>query len=348
MFYLNEIYRPHLEHMVNLAGVKIKKTDNSKLKPITKPSITPLLPSVGKKAPFRSKMVKFSEIDILKNLQREIKISVENFKVNEEGSVIFLDLSSLTLKNIPESINSFLYLMEINFSDDSFETDMNIRDLVFNGKDIKINGKPYVDGQIEARIRQEEEEIKRRKNENQNIIIQAQQKLKERQWNDAINLFRKSKEISSQQGWSDGVSFAEKMILEAEEKIRKEAEEKAKKEKIEKEKQLKIKYQNLANEAQQKFVERQWDSAIALFNNATEVCQKLKFTDGLNFAEDMIVKARENAKKEVEEKARKEAERSRQEKARREAQERRIKEAKERARREAIEREKPFFFFLKV
>ena len=97
------------------------------------------------------------------------------------------------------------------------------------------------------------------------------------------------------------------LLRQVEDKMNKEAEEKAR---IEKEKQLKIKYQNLTNGAQQKFDERQWDSAIALFNNVTEICQKLKFTDGLNFAEDMIVKAKENAKKEAEKNARKEEERA--------------------------------------
>lgn len=101
------------------------------------------------------------------------------------------------------------------------------------------------------------------------------------------------------------------LIRQVEDQMNKEAEEKAR---IEKEKQLKIKYQNLTNEAQQKFDDRQWDSAIILFTNVTEICQQLKFTDGLNFAETMIVKAKENAKMEAEENAaRKEAKRAKRE-----------------------------------
>jgi len=49
-------------------------------------------------------------------------------------------------------------------------------------------------------------------------------------WSEAIALFKKTKEICSQLQWSDGIEYAEKTILEAEEEARKEAEKKAKKE----------------------------------------------------------------------------------------------------------------------
>ncbi len=68
-------------------------------------------------------------------------------------------------------------------------------------------------------------------NENQNIVKEAHQKFNEGQWDNSKNLFNKSKEICTEQGWNDGVRYAEKMILECDKQKRKEREDKERKEK---------------------------------------------------------------------------------------------------------------------
>ena len=118
---------------------------------------------IDHKSPFRRKMVRFRDVENLKNMQKEIgnNIKSHQFEINDKGFVISLDLSSFILKNIPEAVFSFQNLMEINLSSDLLETDKVIRDLVFNGKVIRIDGKEYVDGQIK---RKKEEIIKIIKN----------------------------------------------------------------------------------------------------------------------------------------------------------------------------------------
>ena len=245
---------------------KLITSQSIRLKPIEKPEIKPTPTSTAeKKAPFKMKMVKVNEIETLKNLQKELSkpLNINEFEVNDAGSVISLDLSSLTFDKVPEAILSLPGLMEISFSGNSFKTDEELKRMVFDGLVVKMNGKNYADGQIESRIKREEE-IKHKGNENQELVDKAQQKFNERKWSEAIALIKKSKEICVELGWTEGVNYAESVILEAGERVKKEAEEearkaaeeKAKKEQIEKEKRLRLQYQTIVNQAQQMFNER--------------------------------------------------------------------------------------------
>ena len=55
--------------------------------------------------------------------------------------------------------------MKINFSNNSFKTDEDLRKMVFDGLVVKIDRKNYVDRQIKARLRREAEEKAKRKNQ---------------------------------------------------------------------------------------------------------------------------------------------------------------------------------------
>ncbi len=118
--------------------------------------------------------------------------------------------------------------------------------------------------------------------------------------------------------------------------------EKARKKTEEKEKQLKIENQNIVNQAQQKFNEGQWDDTINLFKKSKVICAQQGWSDGIKYAGEMIVKAKENARKEAEIKRRREAEeRKKKEKTRLETEERkRREEQEERTRQEAEKRTK--------
>ena len=159
-FALNDLYRSHLEHMTELAGVEVKKPKKSLAEPQTEPSIAPSSTGVEQKAPFKTKMVKVSEIETLKQLQSEINkpLDVHEFEVNDGGSVISLNLTSLTFEKVPKAIYSLQNLIEINFSGNSFKTDEELRKMVFNGLVVKLDGKNYVDGQIEDRPKRQAEE----------------------------------------------------------------------------------------------------------------------------------------------------------------------------------------------
>lgn len=180
------------------------------------------------KAAFRGKLVNKNEIKNLKRMQGEINNLIEKFEVNADGSVISLDLSPIYLQKIPKSILFFPNLIHINFSEDSFENDEGIRRLVFNGVIVKIEGKPYEDGQVEAR-KKRREELEKSGKENQEIVNQAQGFILSGEWDTAIKLLRRSREICVHQGWSSGVDYADKIILESEKYKKEETEKKLKK-----------------------------------------------------------------------------------------------------------------------
>ena len=86
----------------------------------------------------------------------------------------------------------------------------------------------------EAEERTKEERLKFIETENLNIIKQAQHNFTEGLWENAIDLFKKSKQICIEQGWADGVNYAENIILECENGKKREKEEKERREKLEK------------------------------------------------------------------------------------------------------------------
>jgi Leucine-rich repeat (LRR) protein len=176
------------------------------------------------KIPFRGKMVRSSEFETLKELQKEIDNLVEKFEVNTDGFVISLDFSSVHLDKVPKTIRFFNRLMEVNFSEYSFKSDDALMNLKFEGLIIKIEDRPYQEGQIKVRIEREDSASKIGE-ENAKVISYAKGAYCSGEWDEAIRLFRKSTEISSLQGWISGVDFAKRMILKAEEEKIKEAED---------------------------------------------------------------------------------------------------------------------------
>ncbi|NVM28770.1 MAG: TIR domain-containing protein [Candidatus Helarchaeota archaeon] len=111
-------------------------------------------PSVLKKSAFFAKQVNIDEIQVLKAIQKELNHVLKGcFKVDEHGYVTSLNFTSITLDSIPKSIYSLKNLIAVNFSGDSFESDDGVRNLLYDGKEIFIHGKPYVEGQIEERVR---------------------------------------------------------------------------------------------------------------------------------------------------------------------------------------------------
>jgi len=179
------------------------------------------------KAAFRGKLVNKNEIENLKRMQDELNNLIEKFEVNADGSVISLDLSSIYLQKIPKSILFFPNLIYINFSEDSFENDEGIRRLVYNGVIVKIGGEPYEDGQVEVR-KKRREEIEKIGKENQAIVNQAQGFITSGDWDTAIKLLKRSKELCLHQGWSSGVDYAYKVIAESEKSKKEETEKKVK------------------------------------------------------------------------------------------------------------------------
>jgi len=72
-------------------------------------------------------------------------------------------------------------------------------------------------------------------------------------------------------------------------------------------KEMENQNQNIVNQAQQKFNNGHWDGAIELFNQSREICVQKGWSDGVKYAEEMISKAKEKAKKEKENLAKKKA-----------------------------------------
>ncbi|NVM27266.1 MAG: leucine-rich repeat domain-containing protein [Candidatus Helarchaeota archaeon] len=107
------------------------------------------------KAPFQGKIVNKSEIQTLQDIQVEMGNFIKGLTVNEHGSVVSLDFSSYKLKTVPKSLFSLPFLIEVNFSGDSFESDDDLKRLAFSGKIVKIDNNQYEIGQIEQRIKYE-------------------------------------------------------------------------------------------------------------------------------------------------------------------------------------------------
>ncbi len=192
--------------------------------------------------------------ETLNKLKRVLKVS-NSIKMEQMRDMLDLDTKTFN-KKILDWAEEFDFILDRDYiiiNKNTVESFINQLDKQFEAWDKMETTKiGKVEGfesnnvvQLEAQsLKVEEEDLEAKNNlekeaekkarreaierENKSIVINAQQKFNKRQWNEAINLFKKSKEICSQQGWSDGISYAEKMILEAEEKIR-EAEERAKK-----------------------------------------------------------------------------------------------------------------------
>ncbi len=103
---------------------------------------------------YRGKMIREYQIEILKKIQTEAGQVFKSYEVNEEGFVISLDLSSKRMNRIPASISELSQLQKINFSSNSFSQDEEIREVVFDGINVTIDGKEYEDGQIGNRVNQ--------------------------------------------------------------------------------------------------------------------------------------------------------------------------------------------------
>jgi len=166
-------------------------------------------PSALKKAMFFSKQVNLNEIQILKAIQKEINNNLKDcFKIDKNGYVNSLDFSAMTLYSMPKSIYSLKNLITVNFSFDSFETDDEVKELFLDGKEILINGKTYVDGRIEERVKIDSQRRQRlrekfRVKPEQFKVLEELQKL-------LIKELPKEDEI----GWSDyGVKVENEEVL---------------------------------------------------------------------------------------------------------------------------------------
>lgn len=166
-------------------------------------------PSALKKGMFFSKQVNLNEIQILKAIQKEINNNLKDcFKIDKNGYVTSLEFSSMTLNSIPKSIYSLNNLTMVNFSFDSFETDDQVKELFLDGKEILINGKTYVEGQIEERVKIDSQRRQRlrekfRVKPEQFKVLEELQKL-------LIKELPKEDEI----GWSDyGVKVEKEEVL---------------------------------------------------------------------------------------------------------------------------------------
>ncbi|MHA1360029.1 MAG: hypothetical protein ACTSRC_18070 [Candidatus Helarchaeota archaeon] len=158
VFVLDELFYPHLKHLVDLAsGVPISQPIPEQTELPAPPALPKAAQASTMKAPFRSQLVKLEEIQILKTIQQEINQPIPSLEVNSEGSVTALDFSSIHLTTPPKALRTLPTLMRITFSKDSFESDEGVQQLLFDGKDVSIEGTPYVPGQITERIRQSEE-----------------------------------------------------------------------------------------------------------------------------------------------------------------------------------------------
>jgi len=230
-YILDNLFQTQLEHMVKLTG---RVPQESHITPTTTaiPAIT-TEPRI-----FQTHLVNVNEIEILKAIQKEIGTTIEShqFETNDKGNVSSIDLSSLTLETVPNSVSSLPHLEKINFSDDSFENDQDLINLKFNGKIVEIGGIKYLDGQVKGRI------------ENTNAVKQGEANLKIGQLYKAIKWFEQSKDLSTKFGWENGINYAEDKISEIK-KLRKEQEKTAarKQAKIEEERVVPILKQLLQN-----------------------------------------------------------------------------------------------------
>ncbi len=100
------------------------------------------------------------------------------------------------------------------------------------------------------------ERVKRIKEQNSIILAKAQVLFDNRQWEDAISLYKSSKEICIKQGWTDKIESIQNMILKCNENKENEIEEKEKKRreiaKRERERKERIKKAKVRNEAIQR------------------------------------------------------------------------------------------------
>ncbi len=161
----------------------------------------------------------------------------------------------------------------------------------------KVNEKTKKEAEENTRIEKE----KQLKLKYEKLRQKAQQKIDEKQWEQAMSLFSNVIEICKEFNYIDGINIAEEMIAKVRENIKKDAEEN---ERIEKEKQLKLQYEELRKEAQKHFDNGCWGEAKYLFNNSKEICQQLRYTEGIKLAEEMIAKVEENIKNDAEKNAR--------------------------------------------
>lgn len=183
-----------------------------------------IITHLEEKIPFRGKKVRYSEYEILKELQEEINNLVEIFEVNENGFVVSLDFSSIYLESVPKTIRFFTKLMEVNFSGYSFTSDGMLMNLKFDGLIIKFEGRPYQNGEVKVRI-EREKGLSRIGEKNAKTVDTAKGSFCSEDWDNAIKLFQRSKEICLEQGWLRGGKFAERMIRKAKEELKKENEQ---------------------------------------------------------------------------------------------------------------------------
>ncbi len=186
---INPLYQPFVKSLMDkykIRGITQKAEEVAAQSEVEPAPIkqAPVEPPKEKMGPFRSKMVKINEIDILQNLQKEINSIITNLEVNDSGSVISIDFSDKTLKNVPKTLSAFPYLMKIKFSGDSFEDDDDLINLVFEGKDVFMNDSPYEKGYVTTRIKREVE-ARRLEEEERNRKIEEERRLE---------AFRKRKE----------------------------------------------------------------------------------------------------------------------------------------------------------
>ncbi len=155
-------------------------------------------PSVFKKSAFFTKQVNIDEIQVLKAIQKELNHILKNcFKVDEHGFVTSLNLTSIKLNSIPKSIYSLKNLIAVNFSWESFESDEEVKNLLYDGKEIYFNGRAYVEGQIEERVRIDSQRTHRLKEKfkvrpDQLTVLEELQKLLDKELPKEDNI-----------GWSD-------------------------------------------------------------------------------------------------------------------------------------------------
>lgn len=222
VYVLDNLFQAQLEHMVELDGGLPEES-------VITPTVTAIPTKTTEQRIFQTHLVNASEIEILKAIQKEIGTIIEShqFETNDKGNVSSINLSSLTLKDVPKSVSSLPQLEEINFSDDSFETDQDLSNLMYDGKVVKIGGIKYIEGQIRGRI------------ENTNSIKQGEANLNIRQLYKAIKWFEQSKELCTKFGWENGINYAEEMISEIK-NTRKEQEKKAVRKKAEEEEQINL------------------------------------------------------------------------------------------------------------
>jgi len=145
--------------------------------------------------------------------------------------------SGLVIINISDSDNiSNFILILIVFSIVVFWTLIITIKVRKRSKDKKKKREWKIQDEI-AREKAEEQArvnyLKHVKAENQRIITQAKFMVETGQWSEAIKMFKKSKEISIKQSWSDWVKYNEEMISKCKEMKERQQQERERREKIE-------------------------------------------------------------------------------------------------------------------